>query len=309
MNIINPKNIRYIKLGEQGRWEESCINDSTIRLGYESHLHTESISKQWDLVREFWLKERNGDVGTTTRDINQIRDFYELSENDIWITFHKRKLYWCQAKAEVTELSDRSRIRKTIEPWSCKDKNGKELKIENLDGRLTKVQGFRGTICGVQMNDYLIRKINGEKISEVEETKSNLIKLKTNISHLIKGLWWHDFELLVELVFSKSGWQRYSVLGKTEKDLDLDLYSPITKKRAFVQIKSSTDFSAFTKYVETFKNYNQFQEMYYVYHTSIDHQKNIITNEAENIFTLDCDDIAELVITTGLIDWLIEKRS
>ena len=43
--------------------------------------------------------------------------------------------------------------------------------------------------------------------------------LKEKVENLIQGLWWNDFELLVDLIFAKSGWQRVSVLGKTE-DVD-----------------------------------------------------------------------------------------
>jgi hypothetical protein len=87
------------------------------------------------------------------------------------------------------------------------------------------------------MQDYLIRKINGQTTDEVENAKLSLTRLKSDVRDLIQGLWWHDFELLIDLVFSKAGWQRFSVLGKTEKDIDLDIYSPTTQKRAFVQIK------------------------------------------------------------------------
>jgi hypothetical protein len=46
-----------------------------------------------------------------------------------------------------------------------------------------------------------------------------------------------DFETLVDLVFSTSGWRRQGVVGKTQKTLDLDLILPSTGERAFVQVK------------------------------------------------------------------------
>jgi len=33
---IHPARVRYIKLGEKGRWEEGCINEGIIRFGFES---------------------------------------------------------------------------------------------------------------------------------------------------------------------------------------------------------------------------------------------------------------------------------
>ncbi|WP_394206056.1 hypothetical protein [Shewanella waksmanii] len=300
--------VRYIKLGDSGKWEKSCLeNDQVVRLGYNSPYHNESLNGEWDVVRNFWLGERKNNSGAATRDINQIRDFYELSETDLWITFYQRKLYWCHAKKEVTELDDGSRIRKVIGAWSSCDKQGNPLTIENIDGRVTKVQGYRGTICSVELEDYLIRKINGEPQPEVEAAKKSLLLLKNNVEGLIKGLWWSDFELLIDLIFSQSGWQRISVLGKTEKDIDLDVFSPVSQKRAFVQVKSTTNSNQFNEYCEIYKEYKQYNEMYFVYHT-FDGTKDLVINDPR-ITVWDISRVADLVINAGLISWLIEKRT
>ncbi|OBT13451.1 hypothetical protein A9264_07235 [Vibrio sp. UCD-FRSSP16_10] len=300
--------VRYIKLGDSGKWEKSCLeNDQVVRLGYSSPFHKESLNGEWDAVRNFWLGERKNNSGAATRDINQIRDFYELSETDLWITFYQRKLYWCHAKKEVTELDDGSRIREVIGAWSSHDKQDNPLTIENIDGRVTKVQGYRGTICSVELEDYLIRKINGEPQPEVEAAKKSLLLLKSNVEDLIKGLWWSDFELLIDLIFSQSGWQRISVLGKTEKDIDLDVFSPVSQKRAFVQVKSTTNSNQFNEYYEIYKEYKQYDEMYFVYHT-FDGTKELVIDDPR-VTVWDISRVADLVINAGLISWLIEKRT
>lgn len=255
MQEINPTQVRFIKLGEGGEWEASCIAEGVIRLGYHSPHHQDSLDGNWYAVRLFWLKARGGKEGPTTSSVNQIRAFYELDDSCLWITFYKKRLYWCFAEAKVTELSDQSRIREVIGQWPSCDIHGQPLRVENIDGRVTKVQGYRGTICTVEMEDYLIKKINGHTIDEVQTAKDSLQRLRDEVEELIKGLWWHDFELLIDLIFSKSGWQRFSVLGKTEKDIDLDVYSPATQKRAFVQIKSSTSKSDFESYLKSFDEY------------------------------------------------------
>lgn len=308
MKPIAPNKVRFIKLGEGGEWEQSCIQNNAIRLGYHSPHHEDSVTGNWGSVRQYWLAYRNGSEGTATRDINQIRDFYELEESDIWITFYKKKLYWCHAAKEVIELDDKSRIRNVIGAWSSTDINGKTLRVENIDGRVTKVQGFRGTICSIELQDYLVRKINGHAIDEVESATSSLNKLKADVEELIKGLWWHDFELMIDLVFSKSGWQRFSVLGKTEKDIDLDVYSPATQKRAFVQIKSATTRAELKSYIDTFHEYEQFDEMYFVYHTCHENLSDLETHY-KNIHLWDLKRISGLVVNAGLVEWLINKRT
>ena len=301
--------IRFIKLGDGGKWEKSCIEeDNTIRLGYESPFHYECVNKEWEPVKNYWLAARKNNEGAASRDIRQIRDFYELSDTDIWITFYKRKMYWCRATMDVQELNDGSRIRKVIDSWSCCDKTGTPLTIENIDGRITKVQGFRGTICGVEIPTYLIRKINGEALPEVEVAKESLNKLQNDVEELIKGLWWKDFELLIDLIFSKLGWQRVSVLGATEKDIDLDVYSPVSLRRAFVQVKTATDSGQISSYFEKYNTYDQFQEMYFVFHTLTGIIAERITDDP-NVHLWDLKRVSELVINAGLINWLITKRT
>jgi hypothetical protein len=301
--------IRYIKLGDGGKWERYCIEDQqALRLGYESPHHLESLSGEWDTVRNFWLSARNGNKGAASRDLNQIRDFYELSEADIWITFYQRRLYWCHAHKEVHQLEDGSRIRNVLSSWSCYDMNGNPLSIENIDGRITKVQGYRGTICGVELPEYLLRKINGEVQPEIQSTKEALEALKLNIENLIKGLWWNDFELLVDLIFSQSGWQRISVLGKTEKDIDLDVFSPVTQKRAFVQVKSTTTANQIQNYHEIFNQHHQYDEMYFVFHTFSGNLEKLNINDTR-VAVWDISRVADLVINAGLIDWLLAKRT
>lgn len=301
--------IRYIKLGDGGKWERYCIEQQqTLRLGYESPHHQASLNGEWDTVRNFWVSARDGNQGAATRDLNQIRDFYELSESDIWITFFQRRLYWCHAGKEVHELEDGSRIRKVIGSWSCYDKKGSPLSIENIDGRITKVQGYRGTICGVELPDYLRRKIDGEVQPEIQATKKTLVALKQNIEDLIKGLWWNDFELLVDLIFSQSGWQRISVLGKTERDIDLDIFSPVTQKRAFVQVKSTTTANQIQNYREIFNQHDQYDEMYFIFHTFSGHLENLSIDDPR-VAVWDISRIADLVINAGLIGWLLAKRT
>ncbi len=301
--------IKYIKLGIGGGWEKTCLlEQQTVRLGYESPHHQASLNGQWDEVFNYWLQARNGHSGAASRDVNQIREFYELDETDIWITFYKRKLYWCHAYKDVEELSDGSRIRRVIGSWSSTSKNGKTLSIDNLDGRITKVQAFRGTICGVELPDYLMRKINDQVQPEVLATQRALDSLQNNIEELIKGLWWGDFELLIDLIFSKSGWLRVSVLGKQEKDIDLDIFSPISQKRALVQVKSTASISDIKRYRESWAEYEQYDEMYYIFHT-FNGALNEYFNNDPRILLWDISKIASLVIETGLVQWLITKRS
>lgn len=76
--------------GEGGRWEADCIRNGTIRLGYASHQHEAHLVGKWEEVKAHWLARRHGKQGVAPRDVKQIRDFCELAETDIRITFHQR---------------------------------------------------------------------------------------------------------------------------------------------------------------------------------------------------------------------------
>ena len=304
---IAPEKMRFIKLGEGGAWAPECFQKGSLRLGYASDQHKACEAGEWPQVKAYWLNSRKGNQGVATRDVNQIRDFYELADTDVWITLHQRKLHWCRAAKEVTELDDKTRIRKVIDPWRCTDLSGKDLWIENLDGRVTQLAGFRGTICNVEQKDYLVRKINGEKSRSVMQAEASLHTLVTYVEELVKGLWWHDFELLIELIFSKFGWQRFSVMGAREKDIDLDLRLAANQKRALVQIKSHTTRHEAQNCISNLSNYPDRDEVYFVYHTCPEDLSALGNQSTAHVWGPQV--IARHVVNTGLAEWLIHKRS
>src|SRR5690554_2269905 len=125
-----PVKVRFIKLGSGGNWEAPCIEEQhTIRIGYESPFHEHSLKGDWEPVWHYWREARKGDSGAATRDLNQIKVFYEASEEDLWITFYQRRMFWCHAHKEVTQLDDGTRIRRVIGRWSCYDKSGRLLAL------------------------------------------------------------------------------------------------------------------------------------------------------------------------------------
>ncbi len=307
MKDVKVKSAYFIKLGRKGAWEESCIlQDNTIRLGFSNPLHSECLAGEWDKIYDYWIgqgKKKN----KATEIKNQIKAFYESDEETLWITFFRRRMYWCFAEKEVVQLADGTRIRKVKREWNYFDVQGEALTIENLSGKLTKVQGFQGTICTVKEFEYLIRRINHQKLPEVEKAEQTLATLLQDIEPLIQNLTWKDFELLVDLIFTHAGWQRISSLGKTEKSIDLALMSPVTENRAFVQIKSKSNMRVFEDYIKQYQGMKEFDEMYFVVHTT-DNSFNE-WHDIPDIKLWDVRKLSSLVINSGLISWLIKKTS
>jgi hypothetical protein len=177
----------------------------------------------------------------------------------------------------------------------------------NISGKLLKTQGFRGTICRVPEEKYTLAKINGEQLKEVVEVEQAMFNLRTKLVRLIQNLQWKDFETLVDLIFRQAGWQRVGDKGKTQKTLDLELFAPVTGERAIVQIKAQSDLKEFLSYQEQFATMNDYDKFFYVVHTA----HNSLTaheNETDTKLYL-VDKIAELTISTGLVEWVIKKTS
>ena len=241
---INPTAVRYIKLGSAGHWEKECFDEGIIRIGFGSadrQLFDLCKSGRWDSVTKSFLAEGK-DKGTATRFTNELRLFFEDDGSMLWITFMGERLCWgIMDNAKARRHDDGKGVwRRIRDGWRSTDLNGELLTKDRLSGALTKLAAYRGTSCDVDVSDYVIRRINGQKTPEVERALTASKEMKNSAIGLIKLLGWRDFELLVDLVFTTSGWRRVGTLGKTQKTLDLDLILPSTNERAFVQVKSKT---------------------------------------------------------------------
>jgi hypothetical protein len=221
--LITPAQAIYIKLGRSGSWERECLENGIIRFGYRETPFDAARSGDWDTVWKFWHKAR-ADAGTATRDLGQIRHFFEDADDKLWITLSGGLLWWCFAKPGVRVHADgRGTYRNCVDGWKCTDIAGNKLSTEKLSGNLLRVQGYRGTICDVKAFDYLVRKLNNRLLPEVEAATKAENEMVDKILPLMLLLTWQDFELLVDLVFANSGWRRVGQLGKTQKTVDIEL--------------------------------------------------------------------------------------
>jgi hypothetical protein len=305
--MINPKNAYYIKLGRNGVWEKDCLEVSqTLKLGYREISHELCLQGRWDEVQQELLEKRDT-VGAATKDKNQIRAFYESDEQVLWVTFFGDRLYWCFSNSEIILLSDKNKSRSVIGQWSSSDLAGKPLQKSQLSGVLLRMQNFRRSICQVKELKYLVEKINGVVHPEIESALQVKADFERKIETLIRKLTWKDFELLVDLLFRQAGWQRMATLGKEEKTIDLDLYSPITDERFLVQVKSSANLSKLRSFKEGISDFQDYDRAYFLVHTpSNDLIQNKIQDDVEVWLP---SDIARRVVMFGLAEWVISKVS
>ena len=164
---------------------------------------------------------------------------------------------------------------------------------------------FRGTICDVRAGDYLLRKLSDQLSPEVAAAEEAERALMTAIVDLMRLLTWQDFELLVDLVFSTSGWRRVSQVGRTQKTVDLELILPSTAERAFVQVKSQATSAALNDYVARLAEADAYDRMFFVWHTG-----DIIEESSPaGVILLGPRKLSRMVLDAGLSSWLREKVS
>jgi hypothetical protein len=305
-DAICPKWVRYIKLGRGGKWEADCVKENIIRFGFNSARDDRfklCCNKQWDLLKESFIEDGK-DRGTAERFKNEVSQFFSDEGSTLWITFFGELLYWGFVDSESSPKQHedgRSVYRQIANGWRWHDLNGEPLTKNRLSGALTKLAGYRGTSCNVDVRDYVVDRINGKKVSEVEDALKALEEMRKAVRGLIRLLDPRDFETLVDLVFSTSGWRRQGRVGGTQKTLDIDLLLPSTGERAFVQVKSDTTSAELTEYVRRIDELGPYDRMFYVFH------KGEASTDDDRVTVIGPEKLVELVLDEGLTNWLIRK--
>jgi hypothetical protein len=155
----------------------------------------------------------------------------------------------------------------------------------------------------VDVAEYVVRRINGQKTPEVERAVVAFEGLRASVLDMMRLLGPRDFETLVDLVFSVSGWRRLGIVGKTQKTLDLDLVLPSTGERAIVQVKSDTNPAELAEYVGRLDTLGPYDRMFFVYHSGE------AETDDERVTVIGPEKLADMVVDAGLATWLIRKVS
>ncbi len=308
MKNVAAKKALFIKLGPKGSWEKDCIKKGVLMLGYHEVPHTLALAGEWEKARGSFPSIN--DAGTITRHIDQVRQFYEEPASTLWVTFYADCLWWCFAAPGVTCNDDLTKTRHCVDGWSCLDIHGQHLFKGRLSGKLLAVQSFQGTVCLVRELPYLMHKLNGTNEPRVAAAQAAIASLVEAAIPIIKNLHPKDFETFVDLIFRQAGWQRTGVAGGVERDIDLDLLSPITQERIAVQVKSKSTLPVFRDYQQKFQDMQGFSRFYFVTHSPNNALAAIPKESGDGAFIIwDDADLAGLAVRNGLIGWLVDRAS
>ncbi len=315
--MINFNKAFYIKLGEGGKWEDNSIKTGKIRIGWKNIPLNLIQNNSWEDIRQLVDEDFNsrGKKNGATNDFNALKNICHSDENTVFITFSNGKMYWSLAKSSSIAEDGISKYILTSIPWSDHDiDNTKIFYINQISGRITKYQLYKGTCCKIGSEigefDYLTQIINNQVNEDFVKIGESIETLRNSLIKPIQSLIPKDFEILIDLIFRNNGWRRTSVLGEVMKFFDIILEEPFTNKLFGVQIKSSCSNIEFKNYADKFDtNYaTDFETLYFIVHTP-KYLENLIelSKQYENIRLLTINEIADLVINAGLVKWITDK--
>lgn len=310
MNPVKFENVYYIKLGRGGEWEESSIEENKARIGWGGQTIEDINHRNWEQIgrqlRKYFEGKGVTNRGASTRDLNMLKMFAESTSHDVWITFHNSCLWWCRLKESGVQSDEISKYREVKERWSDQDIDGNRLIVNQIPGRLSKIQAFRGTVCKVRRIEDLSRLLNHELSEEsrrIGDARENLVK---EVEVGLKRLHWRDFETLVDLLFTGAGWHRLSSVGKAMKFVDMEFEEPITKDIYQVQVKSAATSADLEQYSRKFSS-RGFKRLYFVVHTPSRDLLNSIPDGDKRVELVLPNGLAKMVVELGLTGWLLKK--
>jgi Restriction endonuclease len=236
--------------------------------------------------------------------VSQIRHFYTAPEETLWATFAFGRLWWCHAKTEVKLLEDGTKVRDSVDGWHDTDAAGRLLDTRSLGGGILATRGFQGTIGRFGAEDALLRRIRAEQRDEVVAAQKAASELEKAVEQLISNLTWPDFEIFVDLIFRAAGYQRVSeVGGPLQRDIDLDLISPLTDEHVAVQVKATLTPRELADVVESLGRLPDYGRLYVAVHKAPEGLET--TDEIVEVLTR--DRLASLAVRFGLVTWLIDR--
>jgi len=310
MTNITAAEIRYIKLGRGGMWAQDCFERSELHFGYHNVPHELCAVGDWTAVAAL-MENQDRKPGKAKDMTREICDFYTLNEDCLWITIADRHLWWAFAKPDVewldpTDTQRPSRIRKTLGPWRREDISGNALGLDSLSTKLTQVGNYRQTICRVRAADYLLNRINCIEDPIAARARTVRLEMIDVASSMIGQLHWAEFEIMIDLIFSRSGWQRVSELGGTMADVDMVLEQPTLAERASVQVKSSASQAVLNKHIEYFNRSDIHARTFFVCHSP---KGNLSVPDDAGVHLWTGKALAEIAMESGLFDWLLERTT
>jgi hypothetical protein len=305
-----PTTIRYVKIGTGGRWWETAKAKHEVHLGWSGVPHVLLQNRDLTAIRAV-IKAQFGPRRGATQDFNALLTVLDRPSQHIWITFQDGCMWWCTVRDEI-ELNSEGESQqhghfwlKCDRPWSNHSIGGRHLATANLPGIVTTTAGYQATVCRPGGWQEILRIVRDEEDSDAVAAAQARGAYEAAIGKLVARLRPHDFELLVDLILSRTGWVRLAKLGGATEGIDVEVENVAAGETAFVQVKGRAAQNVLEDYVERFSaRRERYQRMIFAVHTPIGV---LLPPAGQPIQVWTGERVAELVVRLGLGEWVARR--
>ena len=145
----------------------------------------------------------------------------------------------------------------------------RHLVMTELPGLVTTTSGYQGTVCEPKGVREILRIIRNKDDPDAQVAAVARQAYEEAIAKLITRLGEKDFEVLVDLILSRSGWARLAKLGGVTEGIDIEAENAAADEIAFVQVKSSATQATLDDYVARFnQRRDHYKRMIFAVHAS-----------------------------------------
>jgi hypothetical protein len=303
-----PSSVRYVKNGEGGRWWKTAKERAQVHLGW-SGVPRELLERR-DLraIEALPAAIFGTKPSASTRDRRALMTLLDRPSQHLWITFQDGFLWWTTVGDRV-EVNPEGESREQghfwlvcNRPWSNRSLGGKPLATADLPGTATTTAGFQGTVCEPAGWRTILRLIQDEQHPDAAAASVARQAYKDAVGKLVAHLYAKDFEVLIDLILSRSGWARIAKLGGATEGVDVEAENATTGEIAFVQVKSVADQRVLADYIERFQaRRERYARMIFAVHSP---RGDLHAPGDLPVHVWDLDRIADLVVALGLGDWV-----
>lgn len=304
-----PTSVRYVKNGKGGQWWKAAQMNGQVHLGWKEIPHELLLNADFAIIEQK-VKDEYGSR-RVRQEVNALHYLLDAPSQYIWVTFEEGCMWWCTVQDGVIVNSGGETTEKghfwlnCNRRWSKSSLKGKLFAISDLPGTVTTVAGFRAAVCKPKYWESILRLINGEADPRVAKAAEARREYELAVRAVVQRIGWKDFEHLIDLILTRSGWDRISSLGNIQEGIDMEVENGATDEIAFVQVKSQADQKELDKYVERFnKRRDRCARMIFAVHTP----NGTLTAPANMPVQLWTGErVAKLVVRAGLGKW-VENR-
>ena len=304
-----PDSVRYVKLGRGGEWWPVSQARGELHAGWreiDADILRRGSSEEIAQV----IRSMKGDGGNVTQDLNALTTLIDRPSRHFWVTFEGGFMWWCLVRDGIVPNPNGVSAKEghfwlqCERPWSDRSLGGRLLAMGDLPGSVTATAGFRATVCEPGASERILRIIRDQSSDALIMSSKARFAYEQTTMTLVAELDPKDFEQLVDLLLTRSGWARISTLGGPVEGYDIEIESAATGEVAFVQVKSRAGTAEFVDYVRRFQaRRERYSKMIFAVHR----ETSTLRSEPPDIHIWNIETIAKLAVRYDLVGWL-ERR-